>query len=336
MSKFTPPSSSAPMRPPIHLVLASFRNGLKPDDLPQDVDKSHLCVSTNTTTNLNDICSQDTSCDHLPHLDSPNHSSELQGNSIVGSTEPESVPGSEDLFQLDSASVSSQDTFSSEIKSLPEFERQLDHAKNSPTDVFLEHHDYEQFLLQKEIDIPCDNLSHQNTHINEEQNQDDILIHTTILSQTFALPKLMAQHNCEDLNPTDTPSTVPTAFQAPNNHSFNPRCAHNPMATQCNQSQYRNPIHNFAIPQLMAQPNCEDLEPTDTPSTVPTTLLASRNHTFNSKCAHNQMATQCNQPQYLTSLNKFCLKTHLQVRTTMSASPTLWHPHTHWVLGSRF
>ena len=34
-----------------------------------------------------------------------------------------------------------------------------------------------------------------------------------ILSNTFALPQFMAQHNCEDLNPTDTPSTVPTAFK---------------------------------------------------------------------------------------------------------------------------
>ena len=48
----------------------------------------------------------------------------------------------------------------------------------------------------------------------------------------------MAQHNCEDLKPTDTPSTVPTTLQAFSDHSFNPKCAHNLMATQCNQSQY--------------------------------------------------------------------------------------------------
>ena len=56
----------------------------------------------------------------------------------------------------------------------------------------------------------------------------------------------------------------------------------------------------------MAQPNFEDLDPTDTPSEVPTTLQASSDHTVNQKCAHNLMATQCNQSQYLTSLNKIC------------------------------
>ena len=85
----------------------------------------------------------------------------------------------------------------------------------------------------------------------------------------------MAQHNYEDLKPTDTPITVPTALQATMYHPFNPRCAHNPMATQCNQSQYPNPIHNFALTHFIAQPNSEDLDPTDTPSAVPTALQAS-------------------------------------------------------------
>ena len=116
----------------------------------------------------------------------------------------------------------------------------------------------------------------------------------------------MAQPNCGDLDPTDTPSTVPTALQATRHHPFNPTCAHNPMATQCNQSQYPNPNHNFALPQFMAQPNSEDLEPTDTPSEVPTALQVTCDHTFNPKCAHNLMETQCNQPQYLISSNKIC------------------------------
>ena len=48
----------------------------------------------------------------------------------------------------------------------------------------------------------------------------------------------MAQHNCEDLKPTDTPSTFSTFTQASSDHTSNPICAHNPMETQCNQSQY--------------------------------------------------------------------------------------------------
>ena len=48
----------------------------------------------------------------------------------------------------------------------------------------------------------------------------------------------MAQHNCEDLKHTGTLSTVPTFIQASSDHTLNPICTHNPMATQCNQSQY--------------------------------------------------------------------------------------------------
>ena len=144
------------------------------------MDKYHLSDPSNTTTNLNETSSLDTSCDHPIHLDSPSLSSELQDNSKLGRIEPESVPDLEDLLQLDSTSVSSQDTFSIEIEFLPEFEGQLDHVNLSPTDVFLQHHDNELFLLQKKIDAPYGNLNHQDNHACE--NQDDILIHTTNLS----------------------------------------------------------------------------------------------------------------------------------------------------------
>ena len=145
-------------------------------------------------------CSLDTSCDHLLHLDSPSHSSEPQDNISVDSVE---------------------------IEFLPESEGKLDHTNLSPTDVFSGHHDYELFLLQKEIDAPNGNLNHQDTRNCE--NQDDILLHATILSHTFALPQFMAQHNCEDLKTTDNPSTVPTTLQASRDHTFNPKCAHNPV-----------------------------------------------------------------------------------------------------------
>ena len=119
----------------------------------------------------------------------------------------------------------------------------------------------------------------------------------------------MAQHNYEGLNPTDTPSTVRTAIQVSSDHPFNHRCAHHPMTTQCDQSQCSNTNHNLALPQFMTQPNYEDLDPTDNPSTVPTAFQTSSNHTFNLKCAHNLMETQCNKPQYLIPLNKIC--THI-------------------------
>ena len=172
----TPNHQSHPVHPHIYP---------SPDDPPRSVDKSHLSDSTSTTTNLNETCPLDTSCDHLLHLVSPSLSSELQDNSSVDSVE---------------------------IEFLPESEGQSDHVNLSSTDVFSLKHDYDLFLLNQEIDAPNYNLNHQDTHICE--NQDDILIHATILSHTFALLQFMAQHNCEDLKPTDTPITVPTTLQA--------------------------------------------------------------------------------------------------------------------------
>ena len=133
---------------------------------------SHLKDPISTTTNLDEANSLDTSCDFLLHLDSPSLSSELQDDSNVDSVE---------------------------IEFLPESEGQLDHTNFTPTDGFSEHHDYELFLLQKEPDAPNDNLNHYDIHTCE--NQDDVLIHVTNLSNIFALPQFMAQHTCEDQEP---------------------------------------------------------------------------------------------------------------------------------------
>ena len=161
MPNFTSPLSSASMRSTINLELASFKKGIKSYEPPQDVDKSHCTDPTSTTTNLDETCSLDTSYDHLLHLDSPSFSSELQDNSIVVNTDPESIPDLDNLLHLDFTSVSFLDTSTIEIEFLHEFEGQLDHANLSPTGVFHEHHDYDLFLLQKEIDSLYDNLNHQ-------------------------------------------------------------------------------------------------------------------------------------------------------------------------------
>ena len=127
----------------------------------------------------------------------------------------------------------------------------MDYTKLSPTYIFSEHYDYELFLLQKEFDAPNDNLNYYDINICE--NQDDIFIHATNLSNTFALPQFMAQHNCEYQDPTDDPSAVPTASQASCDHTLKPKCAHNPMVTQCNQSQYltlmKNGVHSPSASQ---------------------------------------------------------------------------------------
>ena len=302
LSNSTSPPSPVPMRSPIDLEL-----------IP--------CDSTRTTSLWNKTCPLITSCDHLPHLDHPSISSELKDNSTVGSTEPESILDSEDPFQLDSISVSSQATCSIETGYLPEFEGQLDHTNLSPTDVFSGHHDYELFLLQKEIYAPHDNLNHHDLHACEEQDHDVILTHAIILSHTFGLAQFRDQHNYEDQKPTVTPIKVPTAFQVSFDLYLHPECTHNPMATQC--IQYPNLNHNLELSQFLTHQNYEDLDPTDTPSAVPTALQAPRDDTNNPKCAHNPMENQCNQSQYPTLIKQNC--THNpstnQVRKSSHSNP---------------
>ena len=65
-------------------------------------------------------------------------------------------------FHLNYKTTPSVDSI--EIEFLPESEGQLDHTILSPTDVFSEHHDYELFLLQNEIDAPNDNPDHYDIH----------------------------------------------------------------------------------------------------------------------------------------------------------------------------
>ena len=70
-----------------------------------------------------------------------------------------------------------------------------------------------------------------------------------------ALPQFLTHHNCDDLDPTDTPSAVPTALQAPSDDTSNPKCTHSLMETQYNHSQYptlmkKNCTHNPSTSQV--------------------------------------------------------------------------------------
>ena len=131
----------------------------------------------------------------------------------------------------------------------------MESNKFSPTDVFSVQHDYDLFLLNQEIDTPSDTLNHQDTHLCGKQGQDDFLIHATDLSHNFALPQFMAQHNCEDLKPID--STFSTFTQASSDHTSNPICDPNPMATQCNHSQYINLLKQICAPNPSASQNSQ-------------------------------------------------------------------------------
>ena len=70
-----------------------------------------------------------------------------------------------------------------------------------------------------------------------------------------ALPQFLTNHHCDDLDPTDTPSTVRTARQASSDDTYNPKCTHILMETQYNHSQYpilmkQNCTHNPSTSQV--------------------------------------------------------------------------------------
>ena len=70
-----------------------------------------------------------------------------------------------------------------------------------------------------------------------------------------ALPQFLTNYHCDDLDPTDTPSSVPTALQAPSDDTSNPKRTHSLMETQCNHSQYpilmkKNCTHNLSTSQV--------------------------------------------------------------------------------------
>ena len=207
----TSPPYPAPMKSSIHLELTP-------------------CDSSSTTPSMYKTSQLNTSCDHQLHLDHTNTSPELQDHSLVGSAEPEPILHSDDLFQLDSISVSPQATCNFETESLPEFKGQLD-------------------------------------GINQE--------------------------------PTHTPSTILTAFQAPRDDTYNLECTHNPMEIQCNQ--YPNPSHNSALPKFR--------HTTIVRTWIPLTLQV--------------------QDQPLSKLPNIVPITVLQARLRKEIIPTLWLSHTH-------
>ena len=71
----------------------------------------------------------------------------------------------------------------------------------------------------------------------------------------FARVNQSKHHNCDYLDPTDTPSEVPTDLQAPSDDTSNPKCTHSLMETQYNHSQYpilmkQNCTHNPSTNQV--------------------------------------------------------------------------------------
>ena len=84
-----------------------------------------------------------------------------------------------------------------------------------------------------------------------------------------ALPQFLTHHNCDDLDPTETPSAVPTALQTPSDDTsspflMKPTCAHNPSTNQVSKSYHANPVP-FPYPP---DPGEHVLETSNAPTTL--------------------------------------------------------------------
>ena len=94
-------------------------------------------------------------------------------------------------------------------------------------------------------------VSYAKRNISPHESSRQIQTHQ---GYVFARVNQSKHHNCDDFDPTDTPSTVPTALQAPSDDTYNPKCTHSLMETQCNHSQYpilmKNCTHNPSTSQV--------------------------------------------------------------------------------------
>ena len=93
-------------------------------------------------------------------------------------------------------------------------------------------------------------VSYAKSNISSNESSRQIQTH-----QVFARVNQSKHHHCDDLDLTDTPSTVPTSLQAHSDDTSNPKCTHSLMETQCNHSQYpimmkKNCTHNPSTNQV--------------------------------------------------------------------------------------
>ena len=85
----------------------------------------------------------------------------------------------------------------------------------------------------------------------------------------FARVNQSKHHNCDDLDPTDTPSAVPTALQAPSDDTYYPilmnqNCTHIPSTSQVSKSYHTSPVP-FPYPP---DPGEHVLETSSAPTTL--------------------------------------------------------------------
>ena len=143
-------------------------------------------------------------------------------------------------------------------KPTPALQQVHQHSQDEPTEE-PPHDTSTQTLVNKclaESDIDTTDIqnvipvSYDKSNISSNESSRQIQTH-----QVFARVNQSKHHHCDDLDPTDTPSAVPTAHQASSDDTYNPKCTHSLMETQCNHSQYpilvkKNCTHNPSTRQL--------------------------------------------------------------------------------------
>ena len=109
-------------------------------------------------------------------------------------------------------------------------------------------------------------VSYAKGNISSHESSRQIQTHQ---GYVFARVNHSKHHNCDDLDPTDTPIAVPIALQAPSDDTYNPilmkkNCTHNPSTSQVSKSYHANPLP-FPYPP---DPGEHVLETSSAPTTL--------------------------------------------------------------------
>ena len=109
-------------------------------------------------------------------------------------------------------------------------------------------------------------VSYAKENISSHESSRQIQTHQ---GYVFARVNHSKHHNCDDLDPTDTPSAVPTALQAPSDDTYNPilmkkNCTHNPSTNHVSKSYKPHPVP-FPYPP---DPGEHVLETSSAPTTL--------------------------------------------------------------------
>ena len=82
-------------------------------------------------------------------------------------------------------------------------------------------------------------VSYAKRHVSSPESSSQIQTHQ---GYVFARVNQSKHHNCDYLDPTDTPSAVPAALQPPSDDTYNPNCTHSPSTSQVSKSYHPNPV----------------------------------------------------------------------------------------------